>query len=158
MSGTEIHLYLDELEPGSVIHIHAGREPESGPSAPRRPSVEAMTERLTAYANGANTLAMRDGLRALGCELRAPEVRRPGNSPQPCLLVYAPARPGRTMLYLYPKRASFAHPADHDRIAAMGGAEDRGHYISFDTTTPEGVQHALAAAQAVSRTPGASER
>ena len=43
MSGTEIHLYLDELEPGFVLHIHAGRESESGPSAPRRHSVEAMT-------------------------------------------------------------------------------------------------------------------
>jgi hypothetical protein len=30
-----------------------------------------MTERLTAYANGTNTLAMIDGLRALGCRLEA---------------------------------------------------------------------------------------
>ena len=157
MSGTEIHLYLDELEPGSVIHIHAGREPDSGPSAPRRPSVEAMTERLTAHTNGANTLAMIDGLRALDCKLRAPDVRRPGKRPQVYLLVYAPASPGGAMLFLHPQRASFPRPADHDRLAAMDGAEDRDSYISFDTTTPEGVQHALAAAQAVSRTPGASE-
>jgi hypothetical protein len=157
MGGTEIHLYLDELEPGSVIHIHAGREPDSGPSAPRRPSVEAMTGRLTAYANGANTLAMIDGLRALGCKLRAPDARRPGKRPQVSLLVYAPASPGGAMSYLYPQRAHFHRPADHDRLAAMDGAEDRGSYISFDTTTPEGVQHALAAARAVSRTPGASE-
>ena len=106
MSGTEIHLYLDELEPGSVIHIHADRKPDSGPSAPRRRSVEEMTVRLTAYANGANTLAMIDGLRALGCELRAPEVRRPSNSPQVYLNVYAPASSGGAMLYLYPKVAN----------------------------------------------------
>jgi hypothetical protein len=60
------------------------------------------------------------------------------------------------MLYLYPQRAHFYRPADHDRLAAMDGAEDRGSCISFDTTTPEGVQHALAAAQAVSRTLGTS--
>ena len=61
------------------------------------------------------------------------------------------------MLFLHPKLATFSRRADHDRLAAMDGAEDRGTKISFDTTTPEGVQRALAAAQAVSRTPGASE-
>jgi hypothetical protein len=158
MSGTEIHLYLDELEPGSVIHIHAGRDPDSGPSAPRRHSLEAMTERLTAHANRANTLAMINGLRTLGCELRVPDVRRPGNRPQVYLRVYAPASPGgATMLFLHPELATFSRRADHDRLAAMDGAKDRGAMISFDTTTPEGVEHALAAAQAVSRTPSASE-
>ena len=157
MSGTEIHLYLDELEPGSVVHIHADREPDSGPSAPRRPSVEVMTERLTAHSNGANTLAMIDGLRALSCELVAPEVRRPDKRPENYLNVYAPASPRGAMLYLYPERAHFYRRTDRDRLAAMDGAEVRVGYISFDTTTPEGVQHALAAAQAVSRTLGASE-
>lgn len=157
MSGTEIHLYLDELEPGSVIHIHADRKPDSGPSAPRRYSVEAMTELLTAHSNGANTLAMIDGLRALGCELVAPEVRRAGRRPQKYLNVYAPASPRGAMLYLYPERAHFYRRTDRERLAVMDGAEVRDGYVSFDTTTPEGVQRALAAAQAVSRTPGASE-
>ncbi len=58
---------------------------------------------------------------------------------------------------LYPERAHFYRRADRDRLAAMDGAEVRGDYISFDTTTPEGVQHALAAARAVSRASGASE-
>jgi hypothetical protein len=157
MSGKEIHLYLDESELGSVIHIHVGREPDSGLSAPRRHSVEAMTELLTAHSNGANTLAMIDGLRALGCKLVAPEVRRPGKRPEKYLNVYAPAGPRGAMLYLYPERAHFYRRTDRERLAAMDGAEVRGDYVSFDTTTPEGVQHALAAAQAVSRTPGASE-
>lgn len=157
MSGTEIHLYLDELEPGSVIHIHAGREPDPGSASPRRQGVEAMTERLTAYANGANTLAMIDGLRALGCELRAPEVRRPDKRPEVYLNVYAPASPRGAMLYLYPERAHFYRRTDRDRLAALDGAEVRGDHISFDTTTPEGVQYALAAAQAVSTTLRASE-
>jgi len=157
MSGTEIHLYLDELEPGSIIHIHAGREPDSGPSAMRRQGVEATTKRLIAYANGANTLAMIDGLRALGCELRAPEVRRPNKRPEVYLNVYAPASPRGAMLYLYPERAHFHRRTDRDRLAAMDGAEVRVDYISFHTTTPEDVQHALAAAQTVSRTPGASK-
>ena len=158
MSGKEIHLYLDELEPGSVIHIHAGRGPDSGPSAPRRHSVETMTERLTAYANGANTLAIIDGLRALGCKLNAPDVRRPGKRPEVYLLVYAPASSGGAMLYLYPQGAHFYRQADRDRLAAMEGAQNRGSYIAFDTTTSEGVQRALAAVQAVSRTPNASGR
>jgi hypothetical protein len=67
-----------------------------------------MTERLAAYTNGANTLAMIDGLRALGCELRAPEVRRQGNSSQVYLNVYAPASSGGAMLYLYPRVAHFS--------------------------------------------------
>ena len=158
MSGTEIHMYLGELEPGSVIHIHAGREPDSGPSAPRRQNVEAMMERLTAYANGANTLAVIDGVRALGCKLKAPDVRSPGNRPQVYLLVYAPAGPGGAMLYLYPQSAQFYRAADRDVLVTMDGAKDRDSYIAFDTTTPEGVQDVLAAVQAVLRTPGTSGR
>jgi hypothetical protein len=160
MNAKTIHIYLGDLEDGTVLALHSGKPVQDvgagaavgeEPRSDRLPVTpeEEILARAEYWGDAASVRGAYDGLLRLGLTPKAP-ISRSGGMPALYLHWKAEGQLG-TVCYMNSAAISFEkEDQPHEALRAMPGARVGGtHVTRFSIDTPQGVKRALAAVRAV---------
>lgn len=147
----DIHVYVPAgLAESQDIHIHITQPGDEALQAPDVTAADQLARMAASGSASPQLKAAAEALQALGYELRAPKLRRPGTKPrEKYLRIMHPAYTAHGIGFLTLSSVGFSRRSDRDRLADLDGAQLTERDVVFSIAT--GIDQALSAARLIER-------